>query len=312
MKTWLVGAGPMARDYFKVLAALRVPVEVVSRGDASATQFAAATGQAVHEGGVAPLLQRLGAPDQAIVAVNVESLASVATQLIEAGTRRILLEKPGALDLAEIRALNECARRHGAAVFIGYNRRFHAATREARRIMEEDGGASSCSFEFTEWAHTITPLPLDPRVKQHWLMGNSSHVVDLAFHLCGLPERWECYHGGSLDWHGSAARFCGAGVTRRGVFFNYGADWEAPGRWGVEVMTRKRRLIFRPLEKLQVTPLASVKIELVDLDYSLDETFKPGLYRQTQAFLAGEDEQFCALAEQAANFEIYYRMAGYR
>lgn len=48
------------------------------------------------------------------------------------------------------------------------------------------------------------------------------------------------------------------------------ADWEAPGRWGVEVLTRNNRLILRPMEHLQVTPLGSVKVEAVSLEDKLD------------------------------------------
>ena len=43
-------------------------------------------------------------------------------------------------------------------------------------------------------------------------------------------------------------------------------------------MTRQRRFIFRPLEKLQVQKLASVAIEELPLDDRLDKEFKPGLY----------------------------------
>ncbi len=312
MQTWLVGVGPMAQEYCKVLNALNVRTEVISRSEASAASFLKATGHSAYGKGVTAALEKFGAPDRVIAAVSVEALAQVSTQLIKAGTRRILLEKPGALDRTEIQRLNEVANDYGATVLLGYNRRFHAATLRAKQLIELDGGPTSCSFEFTEWAHTITPLSLDKRVKQHWVMANSSHVMDLAFYLCGRPGEWNNYCGGQLDWHRSASRFCGAGITERGILFNYLADWEAPGRWGVEVMTRKNRFIFRPLEKLQVMALASVKTEWVDIDYTLDERFKPGLYCQTEAFLNKVDADFCTLAEQTSNFDTYYRMAGYQ
>ena len=94
--------------------------------------------------------------------------------------------------------------------------------------------------------------------------------------------------------------------------FSYFADWEAPGRWGIEVMTRKRRLIFRPMEQLQVTSLGSVKVESVELSDQLDKDFKPGLYRQTQSFLAGDVERFCSLAEQVEHAKFYSQVAGYQ
>jgi len=94
--------------------------------------------------------------------------------------------------------------------------------------------------------------------------------------------------------------------------FSYLADWQAPGRWGVELLTAKRRLILRPMEQLQVTPLGTVKIEaMLPLD-NLDQDYKPGLYRQTQAFLEGNDHLFCTLQEQVENVRIYSKIAGYQ
>lgn len=311
MRTWLIGVGPMGRDYYKVTKALGEPVKVIGRGEQSASDFESATGQPVSHGSLDSVLKNEGAPERAIVAVSIDSLSQVASTLIRAGTKRILLEKPGSLNRAQLAALFALAVAHGATVVIGYNRRFYASTIAAETMIAEDGGAISCMFEFTEWVHTIIPLRLAAETKQNWMYSNPSHVSDLAFFLCGLPVELTAYHGGGLDWHTSAARFAGAGITERGVFFNYHADWEAPGRWGVEVMTRKRRFIFRPMEKLQITPIASTAVEMVALDYSLDQNYKPGLFLQTQAFLAGDDRRFCSLAQQEKNLAVYGRMAGY-
>lgn len=314
MKTqsiWLIGAGPMARDYAKVLAALEQPFRVIGRGEASATAFEHATGHPVRQGGLALALESDGAPETAIVAVGVEQLATTAEAFVRSGTKRILLEKPGGLDLAEISSLAQCAADHGVQVLLAYNRRFYQSVRQARECIAEDGGLLSAQFEFTEWAHKIGPLVKAPGVKEHWLLGNSSHVIDLAFHLCGRPSDWRCWHAGALDWHPAAARFTGAGLTEQGVMFSYLSDWQAPGRWGLELLTAKRRLILRPMEQLQVTPLGSVKIELMETEDTLDQQFKPGLYRQTQAFLSGDDVLFCPISEQVRNVRLYSEMTGY-
>lgn len=312
MSLWLVGAGPHAQAYAKVLKDIGTSFDVIGRGEASAATFEAATGQRVRAGGMTKALAESGAPAQAIVSVSFEKLADVAIELLHAGTGRLLLEKPGGLTLAELSAVRDAAAKTGAEVLIAYNRRFYAATQQARRLIEEDGGAVSCAFEFTEWAHTIVPLTVPSEVKQSWLMANSSHVADLAFHLCGFPKVWQAFRGGSMDWHSAASRFAGAGVTDRGVLFSYHADWEAPGRWALEVMTRKRRLIFKPMEQLQVTMLASVKVEPVEFDDALDKAFKPGLYAETKAFLDHDDALFCTIDEQLAHGAIYSEMAGYR
>ena len=311
MGLWLIGAGTMAQDYAKVLQNLGQDFEVIGRGAVSAEKFELATGHLVRQGGLSSALATSGAPEQTIVAVGVEGLAKQATELIEAGTRRVLLEKPGGLNTMEIRALQETAAKHQAAVLIAYNRRFYASTSLAMKLIAEDGGATSCTFEFTEWSHVIAPLIKAPGVKEAWFLANSTHVVDLAFHLCGFPKAWQAWRGGSLDWHPSAARFCGSGITQQGVFFSYHADWEAPGRWGVEVLTRKRRFVFRPMEQLQVIPLGSVNMEIVEIHDQLDKAFKPGLYEQTKAFLARDDRLFCTIGEQLRHCAIYDEMAGY-
>jgi hypothetical protein len=312
MSLWLIGAGTMAQDYAKVLQNLGQDFEVVGRNADSARKFETVTRRPVQQGGLGNALSALGAPAQAIVAVGVEQLAGVCIDLVKAGTRRILVEKPGGLNSSQIRELQRVAASHSAEVLIAYNRRFYASTAMARQLIADDGGATSCTFEFTEWSHVIAPLVKGEGVKGAWFLANSTHVVDLAFHLCGFPADWKAWHGGSLKWHPSAARFCGSGITDRGVFFSYQADWEAPGRWGVEVLTRKRRFIFRPMEQLQVVELGSVKEEALGLDDRLDRDFKPGLFMQTKAFLDEDDGLFCSVDEQLRHCATYDDMAGYK
>ena len=311
MSLWLVGAGPHAREYAKVLMHLHQTFEVIGRGSSSATEFESCVGKEVRGEGLEAEISLQGAPEQAIVAVSYDQLPAVASTLIRAGTKYILLEKPAALGISKIRELNSLAKLHGTQVLVAYNRRFYASTLLARKLIRDDGGPTSCTFEFTEWAHTIEPMQLPAITKAAWMIANSSHVADLAFHLCGAPSDWRAWHDGSMAWHPAGARFCGAGVTDRGTLFSYLADWEAPGRWGLEVLTRKRRFVFRPMESLHVTHLGSIKMETVVLEDALDLNFKPGLYRQTQAFLAGDTSCLCTIDEQEQMIATYSKMAGY-
>jgi hypothetical protein len=52
-------------------------------------------------------------------------------------------------------------------------------------------------------------------------------------------------------------------------------------------------------------------VEKVLLDDELDIRFKPGLYRQTQAFLSQDESHFCSVEAQLMHAKIYSRMAGY-
>ena len=283
----LVGAGIMARDYAKVLAAQNVKFSVVGRGVDSASAFEEQTGVAVLAGGLKGYLQnRLVLPGLAIVAVGVEQLATTTMMLLERGVKRILVEKPAGIDSAEITQVAEACKRHGAEVFVGYNRRFYASTLKAKEIVAEDDGVTSFNFEFTEWGHVIEPLAVDASVKQHWFLANSTHVVDLAFFLGGEPSELVSYTSGGLSWHPTASAFAGAGRTSEGALFSYQANWAAPGRWGVEILTRRHRLVFRPMEQLHVQEIGSVAVSRLEIDDRLDQEFKPGLFRQVESFLS--------------------------
>jgi predicted dehydrogenase len=308
---WLVGAGPMAIEYARVLDGQGVRFEVIGRGEDSARAFRDKTGHAVTVGGLkAFIASGPKPPTAAIVATGVLDLAPTALTLLAAGVRRILVEKPAALDGEELGALESAAQKHRASVMVGYNRRSYASTRRAREIIAEDGGVVSFVFEFTEWSKQVVAHAAPPAVKARWLLANSSHVIDLAFHLGGKPATLSSYVAGGLPWHPHAAVFAGAGVSVTGALFSYHANWDGPGRWGVEVLTRQRRLIFRPLEKLQVQARETVVAVEEPIDDALDRQFKPGLYRQVEAFLGGESGIIPDLSEQREALRYYDEING--
>lgn len=308
----LVGAGPMAIEYAKVFKSQGITPVVVGRGGASAEKFTAETGLPVSAGGLDAWLADASRPlpERAVVAVGEKWVGATAKSLLARGVRQLLVEKPGGFDAADIRSVHETATSQQAAVHVGYNRRFYASVEAAKRIIADDGGVTSFNFEFTEWGHVIAAVEKEEGVKEQWFLSNSTHVIDLAFHLGGMPQELSAYAQGGLAWHPTASVFAGAGKSVQGALFSYQANWEAPGRWGVEVLTRKHRLIFRPLEKLQIQKIGSVAVEAVDIDDTLDKDFKPGLYKQVQAFLAGGSDQLPTIAEQVTMLDWYLRIRG--
>ncbi len=308
---WLIGAGPMAQEYAKVLSALGKEFAVIGRSESSAAVFEESVGVPVRRGGLLSALSASGPPPIAIVAVGIDQLANATTALAEAGTRRVLVEKPAGLNSGEIRILLLTADQTGADILVAYNRRFYASVAAVRRIIDEDDGAVSCIFEVTEYSDKITGLNELEAVKASWFLANTSHVVDLVISLCGLPVELSTQTGGSLPWHPAAARFAGSGFTELGIMFSYHGDWEAPGRWGIEMCTRERRLVLRPMEELNMIVRGSKTMERVDIDDRLDREFKPGLYRLTKAFLSRDDRLLCHIREQVDHCSIYDRMAGY-
>jgi predicted dehydrogenase len=310
---WLVGAGGMALEYHKVLRALDCRATIIGRGEESSRKFEVQSAHPVVSGGLeAFLLSNPSVADAAIVAVGVEALAPTTIRLLQAGVRRILLEKPGALNRTQIEALQAESMARGAQVVIAYNRRFFASTLAAQQMIKEDGGVQSLNFEFTEWGHVIEGLPKARGVKEAWVLANSTHVIDLAFYLGGFPIELNSLTGGSLKWHPTSAIFAGSGRTDQGVLFSYQANWDSPGRWGVEVLTRHRRLILRPMETLQIIRRGSVNIEKVEIENEMDKIYKPGLYRQVASFLFGDsNEKLCLIGEQVRKWGAYSQIAGY-
>ena len=226
--------------------------------------------------------------------------------------KNILVEKPAGLHKKEFEDLVQATKEKDSNVFVAYNRRFYASVLKAQEIIKEDAGVTSFNFEFTEWGHVIAPLTKAEGVKEKWFLGNSTHVVDLAFFLGGQPEKICNFTNGSLDWHPSSSVFSGAGVSDKNALFSYQADWGSAGRWSVEILTKENRLILRPMEKLQIQKRGSIAQEFDEsIDYTLDNKFKPGLYLQTESFLNNKFDRFCSIEEQNIMLNTYNDIAGY-
>ena len=310
-KVLLVGAGQMSIDYVNVLKEMECDITIVGRGEKSADLFLEKTGIKPITGG---LSKYLSANNEffstVIVAVSMEALKSTTIELINNNFKSILLEKPAGLNFEEIEELANYAKKNNAEVFVAYNRRFYASVQKVKEIIEEDGGVTSFSFEFTEWSHVIEKLEKAPGVKENWFLANSTHVVDLAFYLGGRPKEISCYTAGGLNWHPKASIFSGAGISENGALFSYQANWEAPGRWSVELLTKRHRLILRPLEKLQIQNIGSVNTEFVEIDDKLDTQFKPGLYLQTENFINNNLKPLFSIQEQLSNCKYYAKIIG--
>lgn len=300
----LLGAGRMARHYTKVLNALGKEFTVLGNSPKGAEEFTKDTGVAAYCGGADRLLHDLSSlPKLAINASTARTLFDTNMKLLQSGIKTILTEKPGAQTSYEMQQLACCAKEKNAQIYVGYNRRYYASVLAARDIIEQDGGVRSFNFEFTELPQVIQPVSGDISYRFY---SNSTHVIDLAFYLGGVPEKMCCH---ILDHQGkylTATNFSGSGKSKAGALFSYHANYLAPGRWCVEMLTNDHRLILRPLEKLQLQNIGSMEVyQAPSIDYSLDEAYKPGLYRQVSAFLEGHDPSLLSLQEHLKMMALY-------
>jgi predicted dehydrogenase len=67
--------------------------------------------------------------DAVVVAATHDQLAPLAERALEAGSH-VLVEKPGALGTAQVKALHDAEQRTGRRVKVGFNHRFHPAVRD--------------------------------------------------------------------------------------------------------------------------------------------------------------------------------------
>lgn len=318
MSIWLIGTGAMAVDYAKVLAGLNKKFIVIGRGEEKAKVFENLTGIKPFTGGIEKYCSEGNNPPEfAINSVGIDKLTEVTLTLLKAGCKNILLEKPGVGYAEEIDSMVKLSKEKNAEIFLAYNRRFYKSVTEAKRIIDEDGGIKSFNFEFTEWSHQIETLKNQKNQAelQNWFLGNSTHVIDLAFYLGGKPKELASFVSGKneIDWHSRSSNFSGAGISDKNALFAYHANWKSPGRFSLELLTHKHRLILRPLEKLQIQNIGSVAINPVEgIDYSLDEQYKPGLFLQTKKYLEKETSDFVNLYEQQDLISRFYKkMSGY-
>ncbi|MBR9824347.1 MAG: hypothetical protein GYB36_00930 [Alphaproteobacteria bacterium] len=309
----LVGAGPMSIEHFKAAQALGVDVTVCGRGEASADAFEAATGTRPLTGELKDQLASLKSlPSHALVAVNVAQLGPVTQHLMDAGVSRILLEKPGGATLDQIAEL--AAADHDSRIRLAYNRRFFPSMQTARECVREDGGLTSMLIEFNENRPLIASIDKHgAEVKSNWFFANSTHVVDSAFFVAGLPGEVpehpvQAFTRGDAQALPPLVSYSGAGAIDEWVY-SWHADWRSAGRWGLEICTPKRRLILKPMETLQEMASGSFRMTPVELIMAEPEGVKPGLYNMISCFMENPDhEDLLTMRDQLSRLRVFNRM----
>ena len=298
----------MAIEYAKVLQAQNIHFITIGNTKEGAINFETQIKSKVIIGGIDTWLEKNPHTDynliKVIAAVNENLLGSITRKLINVGFKDILVEKPGGLNPNDIQSVNNLAVKNNAKVYVAYNRRFLSSTLKVQELIELEGGVTSFNFEFTEWGHIIKDLVKNEGVLEEWFIQNSSHVVDLAFFIGGHPTALKSFVSAGASWHPSGTVFSGAGVTSSNALFSYNANWDSAGRWWVEFLTKENRYIMKPMEKLFVQKKGSVAVNEIEINDDLDQLYKPGLFKQVEAFMKFED-RLMKIEEQIRILPIY-------
>ena len=197
LRLGFVGVGPVVERYH--LRGVRgvpevKPVAVVDINEERARQFAQRQG--------IPLATRrlqdlFGKVDMAIVALPNGLHASVAGELLANGIH-ILCEKPMARNVSECQAMIQAARRGGAHLCIGHNRRFRNNVSLAKHLMEkgvlgEVTGIEAEEGSTTDWPRS--PAYFDP------VQAGGGTLIDVGIHSIDLI-RWLVGEFREIDYGG--------------------------------------------------------------------------------------------------------------
>jgi predicted dehydrogenase len=310
MNILVFGTSYMGEEYLKTIKHLGHTATVVGRDEAKAKSLATKYGF-TGVGGGSEQFEDWDNYTHAIIATSVESLKDVTIACLDHGIANILVEKPGALDVSQLREIKNHLHSE-TTLRIAHNRRMYNSVQMLKQKIEEDGGAIGCFFDFTDREKDILDSTKDPAVLARWGFANSTHVIDAAFYLVGKPVDIHPVRAGRYDKHPSGTVFCGSGKTLQ-CPFSYFATWNGGGRWNVEISTEKGRYKLSPMEELQFcakNQFAWITIEQPDND---DKICKAGLIKMISSFLeeGALYQELPLLDEQIATALLINKIFGY-
>lgn len=247
----ILGSGWMARQYATALKEMNIKdVTIFSRNEEKTVSLCSEFGFRAIFGKPEEIISEIPKKDLVIVATSISSLIQMTKIVVNSGQSNILVEKPGSLYPQELLDLEKIS--DGCRVRIAYNRLTYPNLYKLKSLVMQEGGISSCSFNFTERIQSIDFKKENSDVYLRWGISNSLHIISMVFELIGFPKESLFYQSGKLPWHPTGSIFVGSGLSEKNIPFSYHADWGSSGRWGIEVMTNENAYRLVSLEELFV------------------------------------------------------------
>ncbi len=111
------------------------------------------------------------------------ALAPIALAAVQAG-KHVIVEKPGALNAAQLRTIREAARMTGARVRFGYNHRYHPALLKARELVDS-GVMGPMMFLRARYGHGGRK-GYDREWRANPALSGGGELIDQGVHLIDL------------------------------------------------------------------------------------------------------------------------------
>ena len=128
--------------------------------------------------------------------------------------------------------------------------------------------------------HQAAEWGLPDDILDRYLSINGIHLIDTMCYLAGIPVESSTVvrqFPGRRNAYDAMFRF------PSGAIGHYSGQWYAPGRWALDLCAEDLRITFPTMEQA-VIHRTGCEPEPLALD-ELDQKFKPGFYRQIEAFL---------------------------
>lgn len=250
-------------------------------------------------------------PRKAINAVSIESLVNTSTLLIDMGVENILIEKPVDFSYKKIKKLKKLGELKNVGLYVAYNRRFYDSIIELKKLIyQRREEIIYCQIEVSEpiinWTGYMKEL-FDSSFEKAFI-AQSTHVLDLAFHLIGTPRKMNFHRINS----GEVTNLFGSGVTQKNIGFTYSGSWGAPGNWQIEITTKCRKYVLNPLEELSVCEYKKSESRFLPITQKMwsqdHDLYKPGLMREVETFCNGNYDDHCDLKTHLNNFKVYKKI----
>jgi predicted dehydrogenase len=308
----IIGAGWMARQYAIALKEMNVSdVTIFSRNKEKSISLCNEFGFKPLFGDPQEILSQISEKDLTIVSTSISSLIKMTKYAISSGQKNILVEKPGSLYYKELLELEKIS--NNSRIRIAYNRLTYTNLQKLKSLVLQEGGITSCNFNFTERIQFIDFKKENSDVYSRWGISNSLHIISMVFDLIGFPQESLFYQSGQLEWHPTGSIFVGSGLTEKNIPFSYHADWGSSGRWGIEIMTRENAYRLISLEELFVCHKNSFEWERVNFDVSYIDA-KQGVCEEIAIMLYPKLEVNVPLVtlEKASKFnQVAEKILGY-
>ena len=218
-------------------------------------------------------------PDGLMILVSANQIYNITKKMIPAQIP-IFLEKPPGLIPEQTKTLVELADKHGTKNMVGYNRRYYSIFHKGVELINQNGGLLGVAVEGHERFWKITSRDMPAEIRENWIYANSTHTIDLLRLFGGEVKKINTLKNNVNENNGD--QFVASMEFDSGVIGTYTSHWYSPGGWSVTLYGDKITVEYEPLEKGIWINTDFQEHEIV-LD-EVDTQFKPGFFRQMEAF----------------------------